>query len=147
MIAQVSRRRDGAAVFCVPYRRRWVETVKAEVPGWARQWDPAAKAWTILPPYVARVLALTRATFTDVADASGPDQGSPSANATHGVNRLYGALHLLPTAPPAVVEAAYRALAREHHPDRQPQAQQVEAHECMVEINAAFAALRDRRPS
>jgi DnaJ-class molecular chaperone len=30
----------------------------------------------------------------------------------------YAALHLLPTAPPDVVKAAYRALATAHHPDK-----------------------------
>jgi curved DNA-binding protein CbpA len=30
----------------------------------------------------------------------------------------YGVLHLLPSAPPSVVKAAYRALATAHHPDK-----------------------------
>ena len=48
----------------------------------------------------------------------------------------YGVLHLLPSAPPEVVTAAYRALATLHHPDRGGDAT------AMVQINQAVALLR-----
>jgi curved DNA-binding protein CbpA len=47
-------------------------------------------------------------------------------------------LHLLPTAPLAVIEASYRALARLHHPDAGGNA------EHMKLLNAARDALKER---
>lgn len=61
--------------------------------------------------------------------------------ATHPTNGHGGwpwsELHLLPTAPRALVEAAYRVLTRECHPDVGGD------HEAMVRLNAAIEALRE----
>ena len=50
---------------------------------------------------------------------------------------LYDHLSVTPDAQPAVVEAAYRALMKQHHPDH------AGAAERAAEINAAYAVLRD----
>lgn len=50
---------------------------------------------------------------------------------------LYDHLSVTPDAQPAVVEAAYRALMKQHHPDHAGAAQRA------AEINAAYAVLRD----
>lgn len=49
----------------------------------------------------------------------------------------YEILHVQPSADPDVVAAAFRALARKHHPDRGG------ATERMAELNEAWAVLRD----
>jgi len=49
----------------------------------------------------------------------------------------YGILHLRPSAPLPVVEAAYRALAKQTHPDHGG------SHEAQKTINAAVALIRD----
>ena len=51
-------------------------------------------------------------------------------------------LHLQPGAPIEVVTAAYRALARLHHPDRWPPQEREERTRKMVRINAAYDQIR-----
>jgi len=53
-------------------------------------------------------------------------------------------LHLLPSAPPELVEAAYRCLSKLHHPDRVAPSERDRAHREMVAVNAAYTELRDR---
>ena len=50
----------------------------------------------------------------------------------------YATLHLDSGAPAAVVKAAYRALAQQHHPDAGGDTQ------AMVRLNAAYAAIQRR---
>jgi curved DNA-binding protein CbpA len=52
----------------------------------------------------------------------------------------YKILQLHPTAVPEMVEAAYRTLARLHHPDRNPTPQ---ASAVMAELNWAYGTLRN----
>ncbi len=52
---------------------------------------------------------------------------------------LYDVLNVSPGAPPAAIEAAYRALMKKHHPDHAG----AESAERAAEINAAFTILRD----
>ena len=53
---------------------------------------------------------------------------------------LYEILHLHPSAPPEVVQAAYRRLALLYHPDKNPSP---EATELMARVNAAYAILSE----
>jgi curved DNA-binding protein CbpA len=53
----------------------------------------------------------------------------------------YETLHLLPTAPPELVTAAYRCLAQRHHPDRGGD------DEAMVCLNTAVACIRAHQAS
>lgn len=55
---------------------------------------------------------------------------------------LYAVLGVLPAAEPAVIVAAYRALASLYHPDRW-QGDKDAAHKKMSEINAAYEVLGD----
>jgi len=52
---------------------------------------------------------------------------------------LYDVLNVSPGAPPAAIEAAYRALMKKHHPDQAGPGSGDRA----AEINAAFSVLRD----
>jgi hypothetical protein len=49
----------------------------------------------------------------------------------------YETLHLQDGAPPSVVKAAYRALAKEHHPDRGGD------HATMTRLSLAYKAIQD----
>jgi DnaJ like chaperone protein len=71
------------------------------------------------------------------APAAGP--GAPDPHAVLGVGR---------GASPAEIQAAYRKLVSDYHPDRVanlPREFQQVAHDKMTEINAAYAALRRER--
>jgi molecular chaperone DnaJ len=54
---------------------------------------------------------------------------------------LYETLEVSPVARPAVIKAAYRCLAREYHPDRNPG--DTEAAARMALINHAYSVLLD----
>jgi len=60
----------------------------------------------------------------------------PNPNRTH-----YGTLKVAPDAPPELIQAAYRSLARLVHPDTNPG--NAAAARQMQEINAAYAILGD----
>jgi DnaJ-class molecular chaperone len=57
-----------------------------------------------------------------------------------GTRDAYRILQIDPTAVPEVVEAAYRALARLHHPDL---VDGTDAEEVMTELNWAYGTLHD----
>lgn len=57
-----------------------------------------------------------------------------------GMPDAYEILQVHPSAVPEVIEAAYRALARLHHPDLTRDPEGVKA---MVDLNAAYETLRD----
>ena len=135
---------DGSLVFTVPYHRDWVEGVKAAVPAAFRSWDPASKTWTIRPPYGVDVLGLTRTLFGRVDAAGSARRDAPGPEVIRRADPHFAALHLLPTAPPAVVDAAYKALSRAAHPDLLPARERDRAHEAMVALNTAYDALRAR---
>lgn len=139
-VDDVSRRRrvtpevrylnDGSAEFRVPFDAGWVATVKGIVPPTYRDWDPAAKTWLIDPPYVRTIVDLTERVF---GSASGPQHPHHSAPSDPFVT-----LHLLPSAPPELIDGAYRVLARLHHPDVGG------THEQMLALTAAHDALKAR---
>ena len=54
---------------------------------------------------------------------------------------LYELLEVSPNASPAVIKAAYRCLAQQHHPDKNPGDRTAEARLSL--INQAYAALAD----
>jgi curved DNA-binding protein CbpA len=56
------------------------------------------------------------------------------------VSNPYRVLQVLPEAEPEVITAAYHALARKYHPDRDSSSH---AARRMREVNAAYAVLRD----
>jgi len=126
----------GKAVLAFPFDRWLVESIKAEIPGYSRTYDPATKQWEVDGVYigVARLLLTTVFPDAEIIDES-PRFDRPSTNRT-GPKTSYTVLHLLPSAPPELVETAYKTLARLHHPDRGG------ATETMQELNQAIKDIR-----
>ncbi len=61
---------------------------------------------------------------------------------THSTSTTwYDALQLSPHASPLLIKAAYRCLAQQHHPDKNPGA--LDAGSRFVHINQAYAVLSD----
>lgn len=59
MTSTLTTRPDGALIWRTPYNAPLVQEFKARVPGWARQWDAASKAWTVAATYAQTVCDLT----------------------------------------------------------------------------------------
>ncbi len=133
---QIERRWDGSVRLTFPYAAELVDALKATVPGYARAYDPVTRAWTVAPAYAHAASQLMHDVFPDVETvdhtAAGPrfDRGGDPREAALVV------LHLLPTAPPELVTAAHRCLAKLHHPDRGGD------HDAMLALNRALEVLR-----
>ena len=133
---RIVRRWDGAVILTFPFDAWLVESLKAEIPGHARTYDPVAKSWTVAPAYAGIAIRLMCQAFVDVEiidAAAGPtfDRGENPREAALVV------LHLLPTAPPELVTAAHRCLAKLHHPDAGG------STAVMQRINSAVESIRE----
>ena len=140
MIPHLVFRENGSADLRFPYRRELVDALKATVPPAERDYDPATKIWTVSPYYVTVAHGLMSQAFGHVeVFGDSTRQASPPPNPIRSTDRDFAILHLLPSAPPALVEAAFRCLSKELHPDLGG------AHEGMVALNRAVGALRARQ--
>jgi hypothetical protein len=108
-------RYDGHVVLTFPYSKRLVDQLKAQIPGHARTYDPATKEWTVAPAYAAIALSLLRTTFPDAVTEEPGHRTEPQP--IRSSDQAYATLHLLPSAPDELIDAAFRVLARQCHPD------------------------------
>jgi hypothetical protein len=132
---RIVRRWDGRVTLTFTYDPYLIDALKASVPAHARTYDPAVKSWTVAPAYAAIVTGLMHQVFHDVEEVTDipppPREPPPPADGD-----AFVVLHLRPTAPPELIDAAYRCLAKLHHPDRGG------SHDQMLALTAAREALR-----
>ena len=102
---------------------------RAITPTW-RRYDPHSKVWK-----VSVLAAAELEVFVQRAELHGVEVIWRTLNARRRAH--FATLHLLPSAPAAVVSAAYKALARLHHPDRGGD------HNAMLRINRAYEELEN----
>ncbi len=122
-----------------------VADLKRLIPAHDRRYNPATREWFIGRAYAGVGLGLFRRYFptAEIFDAPGTAEPPPPPGPEPlAGERHFAALHLLPSAPPAVVRAAYHALVKTHHPDTLPEPERDRAHLVMVTINGAYEALR-----
>ena len=98
-----------------PYDARLVDLLKREIPAHARSYDPDDKAWTVTAAYATRAVDLLLRCFPDARIERPGARPGPAPQPSPA--RPFAVLHLLPSAPPELIDAAYRTLARLHHPD------------------------------
>jgi len=106
-------------------------------------YDGDAREWT-LPSYsVERLQRWADAWASQQEWNAAPRNGQQRRSERHQdapaapLTEAYATLHLLPSAPPELVTAAYRTLAQLHHPDRGGDTG------AMIVINRAVEILRD----
>ncbi len=105
-------------------------------------WDADDKRWSLPLHQRARLEAWIARTFEsgavewDRPYESREKRFSRHDGAGSDIARAYAALHLLPTAPPEVVQAAHRALVKLHHPDAGGD------HAAAVAVNQAITLIR-----
>ncbi len=136
-------------------RRVWEQlksSFRAIFPHWSgAAYDGGWRAWKVPLHQRHRLATWADAWFADAAQywdgerpgtgrrreqAHEPPKTSPPLST---LSQAYHMLHLTDDAPLAVVEAAYRALAKQAHPDAGGN------HEAAKAINAAVALIRDAR--
>ena len=128
----ITRTANGSVVLKFPFHKFLVESLKIDVPAHARTYDPDTRAWTVTEPYAPIAFRLMHVIFPDVVivDAAAADRAPRAGDA-------YRVLHLLPSAPPELVTAAHRCLAKLNHPDRGG------STVAMQQINAAVDLIRE----
>jgi len=136
----------GRTEFIFPYDAAMVEDCKA-IPVAYRTYDPETRTWTISTPYADRILdaflrRFPHATVREYASQARTKAPPPPPRPLHA--DPYEVLHLRPSAPPALIEAAARTLAKLHHPDLKPEHEKTLATATMARINRAAEDLRRR---
>jgi hypothetical protein len=114
------------------FNAEMVDAIKLTIPSRQRTWKPEIKQWWFRADVIVAVCSLADkhcGRYVHVEELYTPTDSAPVT--------AYAALHLLPSAPPEVINAAYRALAKQVHPDSGGDTAK------MQEINAAYALLRD----
>jgi hypothetical protein len=106
------------------YDAELVAALKNAVPGRHRRWDGERKAWL----FNLRGWPSAERVFQEYGLLEGG----------HTPPAAWDVLHLKPTAPPELVTAAYRTLAKKCHPDTGG------SNERMRELNKAYAELSGR---
>jgi hypothetical protein len=97
------------------FDRDFIEALKWAIPAPYREWDPARKAWYVHHDYDTTLIDLVESRGGRVLD-----KRPVTAEATVIPGPLQAACTLLcvsPEAPISVAEAAFKALAKRHHPD------------------------------
>ena len=119
-----------------PYYEQFVDALKLHVPASHRRWSMDTKTWLVEPPYDTTAITLLRRFFPNAG--IGKKAGSQPSRAERrrcACDDDHKALYVCQGAPAEVIQAAYRALVKIHHPDRGGDTS------AMQRLNAAYARL------
>jgi len=147
-LAHGSWRWDSRLEISFPYNRDLVEAIKSQIDPHYREWSPSTKTW-IFDPALGAPTALRLLRFyhpdIEITDSRSTYQEPPPRFRTEPkIDPDFTTLYVLPEAPRCVIDAAFKALAREYHPDRLPAGEREHGHERMVQLNTAYARVVDR---
>jgi len=125
-----------------PYNADFITDLKRRVPHWHRVFDPETKAWAVDSAYASTAVSIARRWYGAVETLSTSSLGTSHylSDCLQRVRAAYpdhAILQVLPGAAAAVVQGAYRALVREHHPDIAG----ASGHTATVRLNQAYAAV------
>jgi hypothetical protein len=126
------------------YDEQLVQALKS-IPSPCRSYDPATKVWAIDPDWsdvILQLLAGLGAIVTDRRPAS--PSALPVRQVAPALQAACDALCITPDASIAVAEAAFKALARVHHPDVGGSTERMQH---LVEALATFKAFTDGGPA
>jgi len=127
-----------------PFDEAAKEEFKRRIPPHARKWDADRRCWRVAAAWAEDTARWLEHRFPGARRINEPQARKQSGYGSTGgpatpirPREPWATLHLLPTAPMEVVEAAYRALARLHHPDRGGSTLQMQV------INGAYQQLKE----
>ena len=144
ILAQAERLWDDRYELRFPFNRQLVESLKDRIPARHREWVPDRKVWIVDPSHAATAIDLLRLFYPD-ATISNPEHMTPPKQHRFRRSDPHKVLYVDIDAPRCVVDAAFKALCKELHPDLAPPDKRDELHEEMVTLNRAYEALsRDR---
>ena len=96
--------------------KAFIADLKDAVPYKFRTYDPAAKEWRVWGGFEELAIALLVESFPD-AELPSRAHSHAKPQTRHAGSDHFQILHLLPSAPPELIAAAYRTLAKLSHPD------------------------------
>jgi len=115
LFAEIIYTRAGGIMLKTPFVADFIDELKYTVPAKYRIWEPQKKVWLIDSYYVDEVRELVDEYFPD---AETIDLARAAiARRTPGAPQWARTLFVQPNAPKAVIEAAYKALSKQYHPD------------------------------
>jgi hypothetical protein len=99
-----------------------LDDLKETIPAIGRRWDPTNRAWLVGHGYLIPTRRWAHRWFGPdelvlIEDPAHRQERTPPPRTAPAQDDPYRVLHLLPTAPPELVKAAYRTLSKVHHPD------------------------------
>ncbi len=118
-----------------------ISELKGIIPAEFRNYDPTKKTWMInnwdcLNGWLDE---LRRSYDIETEFSSEQANRQPPPPPKQNLTSPYQTLYLLPNAPPEVIKASYKALAKIYHPDARGN------HEKMIEINRAFEIITQNK--
>lgn len=115
-----------------------ISSLKINVPSRYRKWEPAGKCWWLRTEHIDLVEGILQRYGMNYDFADDCTGRNANHQKTSIMTRQQAAaeLFLLPTAPPDVITAVYRTLAKIHHPDHGG------STERMQKLNQAIEVLR-----
>lgn len=128
-----------------PFNKDFVDWVKSEVVINCRRWDKENDVWVISYSYEDDLIVECFKLFHEVkkigkrsAKKTEP-QFSRSRQTPMDARTAYDVFHLQPSAPPELINAAYRVMAKLYHPDVYGEP---DATDQMKKINDAYEKIR-----
>lgn len=107
----------GEVILTFPFNRALVEDIKSGIPYRYRDFNATTKEWTVQPEYLDYAISLVLRHFPDADVPPSSRWRQARASERQPESDHFSTLHLLPSAPHEVIDAAYRALAKIFHPD------------------------------
>jgi DnaJ-domain-containing protein 1 len=143
MVPRATRLWDDKWELQFPFNQAFIDLLRSTIPHPHRKWDPQRRVWVVGPGYTETAIHLLRSAFPD-AIVTNPEHVTPPRTHRFRLSEPHQVLYVSIDAPRCVVDAAYRALCKELHPDRAPADKRDEMHEEQVALNRAYEAIRDR---
>ncbi len=117
MFARLSYHND-IAIIATPYSRMFVDELKVAVPHEYREWGADEKVWRVQHPYDRQAASLLKKHFPHAEIEARWESRQWSSNQGCKCDADHRALFICADAPREVVTAAFKALAKQAHPDR-----------------------------
>lgn len=133
MAAKISHTPVGDVILKFPYSQSFIEELKYQIPQSYRTYDADTKTWRIDRFYADEAVSLFYEYFPDAEGSYYTERPAVPA-----LPEWCLTLHVLPTAPRQVVDAAYKALCKLYHPDTASG-----SHEKMKQLNQAVEEARE----
>ena len=134
------------------YDENYVAALRAKIDWSAKKWDKEKREWVIDLRYRKVAMSLVKRFFQVVIEENKPPEertkrkrrqtGKTTSRQEKSVKDPYTVLHLLPDAPPKLVDSAYRVLAKLNHPDV---SDEPNADSKMKAINLAYESIKNKQ--